>query len=316
MTSLFSRLAVSLSALLGFASVGAVASAQTADLPDFEAAVADTENWRAVDPANLVTFEVADAGQRSKGIVYIELAPWAAPKHVERIRTLAKNGQYDGTVFHRVIDDFMAQGGDIEKIIATGSGLPDLEAEFSFQRNPMELALNGPAAPELATIGFIDGFPVRSKSPLIMQLTGETTVESWISHCKGTTSMARTSAEDSANSQFFLMRATKQHLDNDSGRYSAWGRVVAGQDVVDGIRRGSDQQNGAVQTPDVLVTAKFVAELPEAEQPRLLVERTDSPAFLAKLEAAGVAAAQDGTPVSKMNVCDLPKPRTLLKTPF
>lgn len=120
--------------------------------------------------------------------VAIRLMPDWAPNHVERIKTLTREGFYDGIIFHRVIDGFMAQGGDPTGTGQGGSPLPDLEAEF----NPMP-------------------------------------------HLRGTLSMARAAAENSANSQFFLIFYPRFSLDK---RYTNFGRVISNMAAVDAINRG------------------------------------------------------------------------------
>ena len=145
------------------------------------------------------------------GDVVIELFDEIAPKHVERFKKLAGEKKYDGVVFHRVIDGFMAQTGDIEfgnsnldtynlKLAGTGgSEYPDLKAEFS----------------ELP-------------------------------HERGTLSMARSSDPDSANSQFFICFKASPFLDR---QYTVFGKVVKGMEYVDLIKRG-EGSNGEVSTPD------------------------------------------------------------------
>ena len=134
------------------------------------------------------------------GNVEIELFPDAAPNHVERFKTLASEGKYNNVVFHRVIDGFMAQTGDVEfgnssndnfnlRRAGTGnSDLPDLKEEFN----------NLP-------------------------------------HDRGTLSMARTSDPNSANSQFFICFAAAPFLDR---QYTVFGKVVEGMEFVDNIKRG------------------------------------------------------------------------------
>ncbi len=153
-------------------------------------------------PENTLLMETKD------GVVTIELLPELAPLHVERIRTLAARGFYDGTPFHRVIDGFMAQGGDPTGTGSGGSDLPDLPAEFS----P----------------------PAKAR------------------YVRGTCGMARTNNPNSANSQFFIMFAPAPSLD---GQYTIWGRVVAGMEVVDRIKRGAGA-NGIVREPDVIKSMK------------------------------------------------------------
>ena len=134
------------------------------------------------------------------GDVEIKLFPDVAPKHVERFVTLAKNKKYDGVVFHRVIDGFMAQTGDVKfgnsknfnsSLVGTGgSDLPDLKAEFSS-----------------------------------------------LPHVRGTLSMARSADPNSANSQFFICFDSAPHLDR---QYSVFGQVVKGMEFIDKIKKGND----------------------------------------------------------------------------
>ena len=149
------------------------------------------------------------------GDVVIELFKDIAPKHVERFMTLAKEKKYDGVVFHRVIDGFMAQTGDVQygnsnienydiRRAGTGSSeYPDLKAEFS----------------ELP-------------------------------HERGTLSMARSSDPDSANSQFFICFKTSSFLDR---QYTIFGKVIKGMEFVDLIKRG-EGSNGEVTEPDKIVS--------------------------------------------------------------
>ena len=147
--------------------------------------------------------------------------------------------------------------------------------------------------PQSATDGFIDGFPMQTQSEFLAGLTRDGSVESWMPHCEGVVSTARTTDPNSASTQFFLMRETTPHLDRT---YTPWGRVVEGQDVVDSIRTGEP-----VRLPDILVSAKVVADMEEAERPRVLVMKTDSPMFAPVLEAN-----------PGRNVCDLPPVPTIV----
>ena len=143
--------------------------------------------------------------ETTKGRVVIELRPDLAPNHVERIKTLAREGFYDGTPFHRVIEGFMAQGGDPTGTGTGGSKLPDLKAEFN-------------AEP----------------------------------HTRGVCSMARSSSPDSANSQFFICFADATFLDR---KYTVWGKVTEGMDIVDKIKRGEP-----VRDPDRITTMRVMAD--------------------------------------------------------
>ena len=151
------------------------------------------------------------------GDVKVELFPDIAPKHVERIKTLANEGKYDNVVFHRVIEGFMAQTGDVQfgnsssdkfdldRAGTGGSSLPDLPAEFSD-----------------------------------------------IPHEKGVLSMARSSDPNSGNSQFFICFESAPHLDRN---YTVFGKVVQGIEFVDMIKRGKGS-SGAVSNPDKIISFK------------------------------------------------------------
>ena len=153
----------------------------------------------------------------SHGDVEIELFPVKAPNHVKRFKELSDNGQYDGVVFHRVIEGFMAQTGDVKfgkssspsfnlSLAGTGgSDLPNLKSEFSD-----------------------------------------------IAHVRGTLSAARSADPNSANSQFFICFEAAPHLDR---QYSAFGRVVKGMENIDKIKKG-DPNSGAVPNPDKIISLR------------------------------------------------------------
>ena len=150
------------------------------------------------------------------GEVKIELFPDVAPKHVERIKSLADQGKYDNVVFHRVIEGFMAQTGDVQfgnssskefdlrRAGVGGSDLPDLKEEFNN-----------------------------------------------IPHERGTLSMARSSDPNSANSQFFICFVATPFLDR---QYTVFGKVIEGMEIVDKIKKGDSNNNGSVSEPDKIIS--------------------------------------------------------------
>ncbi|MDC1200745.1 peptidylprolyl isomerase [Pelagibacteraceae bacterium] len=152
------------------------------------------------------------------GDIKIELFDDVAPNHVKRIKQLAKDGKYDGVVFHRVIDGFMAQTGDVQfgnssndqfdlkRAGMGGSDLPDLKEEFSD-----------------------------------------------LPHERGTLSMARSQDPNSANSQFFICFKEASFLDR---QYTVFGKVIEGMDLVDKIKRGDQNNNGSVSNPDKIISFK------------------------------------------------------------
>ena len=152
------------------------------------------------------------------GDVKIELFEDVAPNHVKRIKELANDGKYNNVVFHRVIDGFMAQTGDVKfgnseskdfdlrRVGMGGSDLPDLKQEFSS-----------------------------------------------LPHDRGTLSMARSSDPNSANSQFFICFKPAPFLDR---QYTVFGKVIEGMDLVDKIKRGDESNNGSVTEPDKIISFK------------------------------------------------------------
>jgi len=152
------------------------------------------------------------------GDIKIELYEDKAPNHVKRIKKLAEEGKYDGVVFHRVIDGFMAQTGDVKfgnssnddfdlkKAGMGGSDLPDLKEEFSD-----------------------------------------------LPHQRGTLSMARSQDPNSANSQFFICFKEASSLDR---QYTVFGKVIEGMELVDKIKRGDERNNGSVSNPDKIISFK------------------------------------------------------------
>jgi len=166
------------------------------------------------DPENTLIIEL------KSGEVVIEMLPDVAPGHVERIKKLARAGQYDNVAFHRVIEGFMAQTGDVKfgdmedgynpsRTGTGGSDLPDLKAEFS---------------------------PVPFD--------------------RGVVGMARAQNPNSANSQFFIMFEDGHFLNN---QYTVWGRVISGMELVDNIKRGAPG-SGAVTDPDRMVKVTVAAD--------------------------------------------------------
>jgi cyclophilin family peptidyl-prolyl cis-trans isomerase len=162
-------------------------------------------------PALATGLQIDIAGE-ANGTVTIDLYEDIAPNHVEQITALAEEGAYDGVVFHRVIEGFMAQTGDVQfgkmddgdmsRAGMGGSDRPDLAAEFSDER-----------------------------------------------FLRGVVGMARSQNPDSANSQFFIMFDAGEFL---NGQYTVVGKVTDGMDVVDAIKRGRGNNGAVVGQPDVM----------------------------------------------------------------
>ena len=255
--------------------------------------------WRTVAAEDLLVIDT------TKGRVMVELAPVIAPLHVERIRLLAKTGFYDNLVWHRVIDRFMAQTGDP---LGTGEGqspYPDLKAEFTFRRGP-DMAFTPVAVPAGAALGFIKSLPVQTQPDSAMATTADGKVHGWGVYCPGVAGMARDEGNDTANSQFFLMRQPYPSLDK---RYTVWGNVVVGLDVVRALKVG-DGDNGIVTSdPDRMVRVRVASDLPEAERPVVQMLATGSDRFRAMLAQEREARGAD------FSVCDIVLPAQVSGAP-
>jgi cyclophilin family peptidyl-prolyl cis-trans isomerase len=260
--------------------VAAPAMAQTAPSAD----------WRTVAPENLLVIDTA------KGRILVELEPRMAPQAVNRIRTLADQGFYDGLKFHRVIPDFMAQTGDPQGTGQGGSDLPDLAGEFEFRRG-RDAGFVPAGSSSGGLVGLIGSVPVTTQPEAQMMVTADFKAGAQGLFCPGVAGMARGSAPDSANSQFFLMTGPKEDL---NGRYTPFGRVVDGLDVVRAIEAGTEAGNGQVVDPDVMTRARTAAALPEGDRPNV---RVATGAAL-QAEVDRVRAARGGA----FNVCDIQPP--------
>ncbi len=167
---------------------------------------------------NLIAKENIMILKLKDGDVKIEMFPDVAPNHVKRITELANSGKYNNVVFHRVIDGFMAQTGDVKfgnseskdfdlrRAGMGGSDLPDLKEEFND-----------------------------------------------VPHERGTLSMARSSDPNSANSQFFICFEQASFLDR---QYTVFGKVIEGMEFVDMIKKGDSNNNGSVSDPDKIISFK------------------------------------------------------------
>lgn len=258
------------------AAVLAVAAPMTLPASALAQAASD---WRTVAPENLLVIDTA------KGRVLVEVSPLAAPNHVERIRTLANQGFYDGLKFHRVIPNFMAQTGDPQGTGQGGSDLPDLKAEFSFRRGADAAFARLPTASGL--VGLVGALPVQTQPDAQMMITADFKVDAGGLFCTGVLGMARAGSPDSANSQFFLMTGERDIL---NGQYTAFGRVLSGQETLRALNAGSEAEDGKVANPDVMTRVRMASALPEGERPTVRVQTA----------AAAVAAAQAA---GQTNVC-------------
>lgn len=276
----FTGLAALAALLAGCASTGAEPTVR-------QAAPAEAD-WRTPDPANILVIDT------NKGRIIVELTPEAAPEHAARLVALARARTYDGRTFFRVIDRFMAQTGDPRNTGEGSSDLPDLKAEFIWRRGA-DSGFVTVAEPQGAEVGLVGSLPAISQHMSYASMTSDSKVAAWGTYCPGVVGMARDDNPDSANSQFFMMRYAYPSLDK---RYTAFGRVISGLDVVRAIKTGEP-----VAAPqDQMQTVRVLADMPEADRPKVRIIDTRSGWFQTYL--AGVRARKG----ADFSVCDLDLP--------
>jgi peptidylprolyl isomerase len=238
-------------------------------------------DWRSPDPNDILVIDT------NKGRILVEMVAEVAPQHVAQIRALAHESFYDGLRFFRVIDKFMDQTGDPQNNGQGGSSKPNVPAEFTFRRGadlPFVLAVDQ----TVAEIGFTKSLPVESQSMALAAMTKDQKVTAWPLYCQGVMGMARDDNPDSGNSQFFLMRYPYPSLER---KYTAWGRVISGQDVVRAIKSGEPVE----QPQDYMEHVRVLADMPEATRPKVRVIDSKGPWFKAEIDRVRAAKGADFT---------------------
>jgi peptidylprolyl isomerase len=216
----------------------------------------------ALDPENTLVLDLSNGGR-----VTLQLRPDVAPKHVARMKELARKGFYDGLVFHRVIEGFMAQGGDPRGDGTGGSELPNVEAEF-----------NGLPHVRGALAAAREGAPEDASAEAVKK------------------------AENSANSQFYIMLGSRLALD---GKYTVFGRVVSGMNFVDAIEKGEPPAN-----PTRILQASIAADNKAPPAPGHSVAATAAPASAPAAAHAGHVAGPAMPPPPAIRLPEAkPKPR-------
>ena len=241
-------------------------------------------DWRPLDPENTLVIST------TKGEVVVELRPEFAPKGVERIKRLAREGVYDGLQFHRVIDGFVAQTGNPGNRDGGVSRHPDLPPEFSFRLDPA-----------IATVvvdrsdgreGFVGATPFQAVSKGEQASRGDARLRAWGAYCPGVMGMGRQADPGTANSEIFFMRAPARRLDHE---YTVVGRIVSGLDAITTVAVGEPPK-----VPDLMLKARVMADLPAADQSKVEV-----------LNERGAAFARAVTSLKRLkgadfSICDAP----------
>jgi peptidylprolyl isomerase len=227
--------------------------------------------WREVDPDNLAYMELP------AGTVAIELNPTFAPKTVAQFRELVRERFYDGLGFYRVIEGFVAQGGDGSDL-GELSDKPTIDAEFDREWDdslPWQFAQESDLyAPQT---GFVDGFAA-ARDP------GANRV--WLSHCPGIVAMARNNDKDSSRSDFYIVIGqAPRYLDRNM---NIFGRVIDGMAAVQQIARGPANNNGIFRDETAITrirSLRLASDIPEEERLSAYVVDTSSAGFAELLDS-------------------------------
>jgi len=228
-------------------------------------ALSDDPTWREVEPENLVFMDLHE------GQVVIELNPTFAPKTVKQFRRLVQERFYEGFSFYRVIDGFVAQGGDGSDL-GELSEVPLIEAEFE-REWPAEQPFTPVQKPDLFApeTGFIDGFAAGRDA------AGG---QAWLAHCPGVVAMARNDDADSSRTDFYIVIGqAPRYLDRNM---NVFGRVIHGMEAVQRIARGPASDNGIIADEtraSRIRSVKLGSDIPEEERLSAFVMDTNSPGF-------------------------------------
>ena len=235
------------------------------------ARAADEPTWREVETNNLVFIDMQE------GQVVIELNPLFAPKTVRQFRHLVQDGFYDGLSFYRVIEGFVAQGGDGSDL-GERSDVPLIDAEFEIEWQAgfefMPVQENDFYADETV---FLDGFAVgRDRKDN----------SAWLTHCPGVIAMARNEGPDTSRTDFYIVIGqAPRYLDRN---LNVFGRVVWGMDVVQKIRRGKASDDGVIfddAASSRIRRMTMAGDIPEDDRLKVYVMDTNNKAFGKYLES-------------------------------
>lgn len=264
-------------------------------------AASTATDWRPLDPQNTLYLQLAS------GRVVIELAPAFAPEHVANLRTLARQGYFDGLAIVRSQDNFVVQWGDPDGNRALGDARATLPPEFSV---PLRADLPFTRLPDpdgyAPEVGFSQGFPA-ARDPVARQ--------AWLAHCYGMVGAGRGNEPESGNGTelYVVTGHAPRQLDRN---IALVGRVVQGMELLSVLPRGTGPlgfyEHPAQHVP--ILSVRLAADVPEAERLRLEVLRTDTATFAALVEAR--RNRRDDwykVPAGHIDLCNVPLPARVAK---
>lgn len=212
-------------------------------------AAAAPSDWRALDQENLLYIEL------ERGRAVVALSRHFAPAHVAQVKTLARQGFYDGLSFYRVIDGFVAQGGDPFEEREIGAARAAMPPEFD---QPLTEAMAFNAAPDTdgyaAQVGFVDSLPVG---------VDKDGARAWLLHCSGAFAFGRWIEPDTASTEFYITLQPQRYLDRN---LSVAGRVVWGMEHLQALRRVEPPQSRGDDLGETILAMRIGSDLPEEER--------------------------------------------------
>lgn len=230
-------------------------------------AAATADDWRALDPENTLYIEV------ETGRVVVALSTTLGRPHAERMKALAREKFYDGLSFYRVIEGFVAQGGDPFEVRKSENSKP-IAAQFE-EAPPEKFDFFALADKDgfARQVGFVESLPTgydkKSKT-------------AWHLHCAGAIALGRNDEKDTASTEFYVALQPQRYLDRNM---TVFGRVVSGMEHLQALRRVEPPENEKDDTGDKIVSIRVAADVPQAQRTNLEILRSDRPAFAEFAEA-------------------------------
>ena len=224
-------------------------------------------DWRALEPEETLYIEL------ERGRVVVALSTQLAKRHVAQIKKLAREGFYDGLSFYRVIDGFVAQGGDVLEKRNVKTAARRLKAEFDEPAKKIAFSPIADADGYAAQVGFVDSLPAG------IDAEGD---RIWHLHCVGAMAMARGNETDSAGTEFYIALQPQRYLDRN---LTVFGRVVDGMEHLQALRRVAPAQSEADDLGETILSVSVGADLPEEKQLKLEILRSGTETFGDYVEA-------------------------------
>jgi peptidylprolyl isomerase len=230
-------------------------------------AATTAEDWRALDPENTLYIET------ERGRIVVALSTALGGPHARRMKALSREGFYDGLSFYRVIDGFVAQGGDLFDVKKSENETP-LAAAFEERPASASNFFRLPDRDGFARqVGFIESLPAGYDPK---------TKTYWHLHCAGAIALGREDARDTAATEFYVALQPQRYLDRNM---TVFGRVVAGMEHLQALRRVPPAETPEGDLGEKIVSVKVAADAPEKDRMNLEILRSDRPAFARWVES-------------------------------